>query len=72
MAILLKLYKPNTSAVEGGCEELEDELVEDLIIEGASSRCEVKFRFHLFANIYVKSSTKYFHFSLQSSNPSQP
>ena len=31
--------------VEGECEELEDDLVGDLIIEGASSK--VRFRFHL-------------------------
>ena len=31
------------NAVDGECEELEDDLVEDLFIEGASSRCEVRF-----------------------------
>ena len=33
------------NAVDGGCEELKDESVEDLIIEveGAGSRCKVRF-----------------------------
>ena len=40
------------NAVKGGCEELEDESVEDLIIVGASSR--VSCRLHLLCNHLFK------------------